>query len=110
MLAAGGAGKAGGLPPAVPGRLRQRRRRRPGLGARGGPRAGAPGGPQLPGPARASEPAAALGLVLAAASSYLDRPVRGDLVVIGEVGLAGEVRAVTGLEARLKEAAAPGFG
>ena len=42
--------------------------------------------------------------------SYLDRPVRGDLVVIGEVGLAGEVRAVTGLEARLKEAAALGFG
>ena len=47
--------------------------------------------------------------MLAAASSYLDRPVRGDLVVIGEVGLAGEVRAVTGLEARLKEAAALGF-
>jgi DNA repair protein RadA/Sms len=61
------------------------------------------------GGARASEPAADLGLVLAAASSYLDRPVRGDLVVIGEVGLAGEVRAVTGLEARLKEAAALGF-
>jgi DNA repair protein RadA/Sms len=36
--------------------------------------------------------------------------VRGDLVVVGEVGLAGEVRAVTGLEARLKEAAALGFG
>jgi DNA repair protein RadA/Sms len=62
------------------------------------------------GGARASEPAADLGLVLAAASSYLDRPVRGDLVVVGEVGLAGEVRAVTGLEARLKEAAALGFG
>src|SRR6267142_5905701 len=61
------------------------------------------------GGARVSEPAADLGLVLAAASSYLDRPVRGDLVVIGEVGLAGEVRAVTGLEARLKEAAALGF-
>ena len=49
------------------------------------------------------------GLVLAAASSYLDRPLRGDLVVLGEVGLAGEVRAVTGLETRLKEAAALGF-
>ena len=56
------------------------------------------------------EPAADLGLVLAAASSYLDRPLRGDLVVLGEVGLAGEVRAVTGLETRLKEAAALGFG
>jgi len=61
------------------------------------------------GGARVSEPAADLGLVLAAASSYLDRPLRGDLVVVGEVGLAGEVRAVTGLEARLKEAAALGF-
>ena len=61
------------------------------------------------GGARASEPAADLGLVLAAASSYLDRPLRGDLVVVGEVGLAGEVRAVTGLDARLKEAAALGF-
>jgi DNA repair protein RadA/Sms len=61
------------------------------------------------GGARVSEPAADLGLVLAAASSYLDRPLRGDLVVVGEVGLAGEVRAVPGLETRLKEAAALGF-
>jgi len=58
---------------------------------------------------RVSEPAADLGLVLAAASSYLDRPVRGDIVVMGEVGLTGEVRAVTALPARLKEAAALGF-
>jgi DNA repair protein RadA/Sms len=61
------------------------------------------------GGARVTEPAADLGLVLAAASSYLDRPLRSDLVVVGEVGLAGEVRAVTGLDARLKEAAALGF-
>ncbi len=58
---------------------------------------------------RVSEPAADLGLALAAASSYLDRPVRGDAVVMGEVGLTGEVRAVTALAARLKEAAALGF-
>ncbi len=58
---------------------------------------------------RVSEPAADLGLVLAAASSYLDRPLRGDLVVMGEIGLAGEVRAVTALDSRLKEAAALGF-
>jgi DNA repair protein RadA/Sms len=58
---------------------------------------------------RVSEPAADLGVVLAAASSYLDRPVRGDVVVVGEVGLTGEVRAVTALEARLREAAALGF-
>jgi DNA repair protein RadA/Sms len=61
------------------------------------------------GGARVAEPAADLGLVVAAASSYLDRPVKGDVVVFGEVGLAGEVRAVTGLEARLREAAALGF-
>src|SRR5262245_36217723 len=58
---------------------------------------------------RVSEPAADLGLALAAASSYLDRPVPGDIVVMGEVGLTGEVRAVTALAARLKEAAALGF-
>ena len=58
---------------------------------------------------RVSEPAADLGVVLAAASSYLDRPVRGDVVVMGEVGLTGEVRAVTALGARLKAAAALGF-
>jgi len=58
---------------------------------------------------RVSEPAADLGIALAAASSYLDRPVRGDVVVMGEVGLTGEVRAVTALPVRLKEAAALGF-
>ncbi|HVQ77822.1 MAG TPA: DNA repair protein RadA [Candidatus Binatia bacterium] len=59
---------------------------------------------------RVAEPAADLGLVVAVASSYLDRPVPADVVVMGEVGLAGEVRAVTGLAARLKDAAALGFG
>src|SRR5499433_375843 len=58
---------------------------------------------------RVAEPAADLGVVVAAASSYFDRPVRGDTVVMGEVGLAGEVRAVAGLAVRLKEAAALGF-
>jgi DNA repair protein RadA/Sms len=58
---------------------------------------------------RVSEPAADLGMAIAVASSYLDRPVRGDLVVMGEVGLTGEVRAVTALEVRLREAAALGF-
>ena len=58
---------------------------------------------------RIVEPAADLGIVIATASSYMDRPVRGDVVVIGEVGLTGEVRAVTGLESRLREAAQLGF-
>jgi len=61
------------------------------------------------GGAKVTEPSADLGVVIAAASSYLDRPVRGDVVVIGEVGLTGEVRAVAGLPARLREAAALGF-
>jgi DNA repair protein RadA/Sms len=61
------------------------------------------------GGARVVEPAADLGIVMAAASSYVDRPVAGDLVVIGEVGLTGEVRGVSGLDVRLKEAAALGF-
>jgi DNA repair protein RadA/Sms len=58
---------------------------------------------------RVVEPAADLAVVVATASSYLDRPVRGDVVVVGEVGLKGEVRAVTALTARLREAAQLGF-
>ena len=58
---------------------------------------------------RVTEPASDLGVIVAAASSYMDRPVRGDVVVMGEVGLTGEIRAVTGVEARVKEAAALGF-
>jgi len=46
---------------------------------------------------------------VAAASSYLERPLAPDVVVLGEVGLTGEVRAVGGLEPRLREAAALGF-
>ncbi len=77
-------------------------------------RAGIPLGSQdvfvnVAGGARIVEPAADLGVVVAAASSYMDRAVRGDVVVVGEVGLTGEVRAVSGLEARLREAAALGF-
>jgi DNA repair protein RadA/Sms len=58
---------------------------------------------------RVTEPAADLGIVVAAASSYMDRAVPGDALVLGEVGLTGEVRAVSGAELRLKEAAALGF-
>ena len=61
------------------------------------------------GGARVTEPASDLGIAIAAASSFLDRPVRGDVVIMGEVGLTGEVRAVAGFTARLKEAAALGF-
>ena len=58
---------------------------------------------------RVAEPAADLGVIIAAASSYLERPVRGDVLVLGEVGLTGEVRAVNGVEARLRAAAQLGF-
>ena len=61
------------------------------------------------GGARVVEPAADLGIALAAASSYVDRALPADLVVIGEVGLTGEVRGVSGLDVRLKEALALGF-
>jgi DNA repair protein RadA/Sms len=55
------------------------------------------------------EPAADLGIALAIASSLRDVALPADLVAIGEVGLNGEVRAVSSLEARLKEAAKLGF-
>ena len=55
------------------------------------------------------EPAADLATVLAAASSYLDRPLGSDLAAIGEVGLAGEIRSVSNLNQRLTEIARLGF-
>jgi DNA repair protein RadA/Sms len=58
---------------------------------------------------RLTEPAADLALVCALASSVLDRPCPVDVVAIGEVGLAGEVRRATGLGRRLAEAARLGF-
>lgn len=58
---------------------------------------------------RISEPAVDLGVVLAIASSYCSRSVPADTVVIGEVGLAGEVRSVPRIETRVKEAIHMGF-
>jgi DNA repair protein RadA/Sms len=43
------------------------------------------------------------------ASSFRDVPVAGDLAIVGEVGLSGELRAVSQLETRLKEASKLGF-
>ncbi len=56
------------------------------------------------------EPAADLGIAAAVASSLRNRPVDPRTVVVGEVGLAGEVRAVPQVEKRLAEAARLGFG
>jgi DNA repair protein RadA/Sms len=58
---------------------------------------------------RVVEPAVDLALCLAVASSRLDRPISRRLVVIGEVGLAGELRLVAQTERRLSEAARLGF-
>lgn len=61
------------------------------------------------GGARLTEPAADLAMLLAIASSHLERPVSPSTVVFGEVGLAGEVRAITQPEPRISEAAKLGF-
>jgi DNA repair protein RadA/Sms len=58
---------------------------------------------------RIQEPAADLGLALAIASSFRDAPIPGDVVVMGEVGLSGELRSVGQLERRLSEAERLGF-
>ncbi len=56
-----------------------------------------------------AEPGLDLPVALALASSLRERPIVPGTVVVGEVGLLGELRAVTGLERRLREAARLGF-
>ena len=58
---------------------------------------------------RINEPAADLAVAAALVSSAAGVPVAADTVVFGEVGLSGEVRAVSQTEVRLKEAAKLGF-
>ncbi len=58
---------------------------------------------------RITEPAADLALALAITSARRDVALPPDLVVIGEIGLAGEVRRVAGVQRRLAEAARLGF-
>ncbi|MBT0664786.1 DNA repair protein RadA [Geobacter pelophilus] len=58
---------------------------------------------------RLNEPAADLGMALAVASSHLDRVIDPQTLVLGEVGLAGEVRAITQPDQRVREAAKLGF-
>jgi DNA repair protein RadA/Sms len=55
------------------------------------------------------EPASDTAVALALISSLTDRVIPDDLVAIGELGLAGECRAVSNLELRVKEAARLGF-
>ena len=55
------------------------------------------------------EPAADLGIAIAVAASFRDRVVDPYTVILGEVGLGGQIRPVSQLELRLKEAAKLGF-
>lgn len=58
---------------------------------------------------RIDEPAADLGICVAMASSFANRRLRPHTIVFGEVGLSGEIRAVSQAEARLREAARMGI-
>ena len=55
------------------------------------------------------EPAADLAIATALVSSLTDRIIPDDLIIIGELGLAGECRAVSNPEMRVREAARLGF-
>lgn len=55
------------------------------------------------------EPAIDLPIVLAIASSYRDKPIEEGVMAFGEVGLTGELRAVTGASHRIAEASRLGF-
>jgi DNA repair protein RadA/Sms len=63
----------------------------------------------MAGGVRVDEPAVDLGVVVALASSLKEVPTPHDSVIIGEVGLGGEVRAVGQIERRIKEAEKLGF-
>lgn len=58
---------------------------------------------------RISETGSDLALLLAVLSSLRNRPIPSDMIVFGEVGLAGEIRPVQGGQERLREAAKHGF-
>ena len=63
----------------------------------------------LVGGIRVNEPALDLGIILSAASSFRNISIKEDVVVIGEVGLTGEVRSVNMIEKRIKEAEKLGY-
>ena len=58
---------------------------------------------------RIDEPAVDLAVAMALVSSLKDAPIRDDTVVFGEIGLAGELRAVSHIESRVSEAFRLGF-
>ena len=58
---------------------------------------------------RVSEPASDLAVAASIASSFFDSPVQGEMIVLGEIGLTGEIRGVTNQEKRIIEAEKMGF-
>lgn len=58
---------------------------------------------------RINEPGIDLGIILSVCSSFKNKPISNEIVVIGEVGLTGEVRRVNMIEKQLKEAEKLGF-
>ncbi|MEC4678198.1 MAG: magnesium chelatase domain-containing protein, partial [Nitrospirota bacterium] len=56
-----------------------------------------------------NEPAIDLGIIVALASSFRDRPIDPETIVFGEIGLAGEIRGIQGAEQRIREAQKLGF-
>jgi DNA repair protein RadA/Sms len=63
----------------------------------------------VPGGVRVQEPAVDLGVCVSLASSLFNKPIDPRVIVLGEVGLAGEIRGVAHAEMRLREAARQGF-
>jgi DNA repair protein RadA/Sms len=63
----------------------------------------------LVGGLKVDDPAADLSIICSIASSTMDKPIGGNIILCGEVGLAGEIRSINRLEQRLNEAAALGF-
>ena len=58
---------------------------------------------------KANEPAVHLGIALVTASSFKNVPIPKDMIILGEVGLTGEVRRINLIEKRIKEAEKLGF-
>ena len=58
---------------------------------------------------KVNEPAADLGIMMVTASSFKNIPIPKDMIILGEVGLTGEVRRINMIEKRLKEAEKLGF-
>ncbi len=63
----------------------------------------------IAGGVKISEPAIDLGMAMALVSSLHDRPVRSDAVLVGEIGLGGEIRSVGQISRRINEARKLGF-